>query len=250
MLTVSEDDLDFADEYDPMHEVYYQSEPFTGVAKTVSEITEYRDGKAHGRYEMRSTSNGKLSAEGQYANGECIAMQSWYENGMLRYTYQNERTETRKWDRDGILAYHAATENAGVYQSRWYYKNGVVKQHYTAEQGTDYFIPDDRLAMRVTFGSSGNTVKYEEDALKSGYSAMLTNDYLDEYLETGTEKTNADYYFYGWVWQLLKKDWPTALAILNHLSKEPSDTASQLLKNIKTINLDTFTPSMSYDIVE
>lgn len=249
MLTVSEDDLDFADEYDPMHEVYYQSEPFTGLAKTASESTEYRNGKAHGRYEMWFA-NGSLSAEGTYANGECLEMQSWYEDGSLRESYQDARIETKKWDRDGILAYHAATDDTGLYQSRWYYKNGVVIQHYTARQGTDYFTSDGRLAMRVTYGPVKNSVKYDDDALKSGYLAMLTNDYLEEYLEVGTYRTNADYYFYGWVWQMLKKVRPTALAILNHLSKEPSDTASQILKNIKTINLDTFEPSMGYDIVD
>lgn len=75
MLIVAEDDLDFADEYDPMHEVYYQSKPFTGVAKTPRETTEYVNGTAHGRYEMRFI-DGRLSAEGTYADGECTTLRS------------------------------------------------------------------------------------------------------------------------------------------------------------------------------
>lgn len=107
--------------------------------------------------------------------------------------------------------------------------------------------------MRVTYGSSRNRVKYEDDVLKSGYLAMLTNDFLEPYepyLKADTNMTNVTWYFYGWVWRMLKKDWPTALAILNHLSKEPSDTASQILKNSRTHNLDTFEPSMGYDIMD
>lgn len=104
--------------------------------------------------------------------------------------------------------------------------------------------------MRVTYGSSRNRVKYDDDALKSGYSAMLTNEYTEEYLEASTQKSNVSWYFYGWVWQLLRKDRPAALAILNSLSKEPSDTASQILKNSRTLELDTFEPAMSYDIVD
>ena len=251
MLIVSEDDLDFTDEYDPMHEVYYQSEPFTGTAKTPRETTEYVNGNAHGRYEMRFVT-GRLSAEGTYANGECIAMRSWYEDGTLRETYEDERIETKKWDRDGILAYHAATEADGLHHSRWFYKNGNVKQHSPEKQGTDYFTKAGQLAMQVTYGPKQNSVKYHADALKAGYFDLLTDEYLEPYIATGTgsQKTNRDYYFWGWVWQLLKKDRTTALSILNKLSKEPSDTASQILATIKTISLSTFEPSMSYHIVD
>ena len=35
MLIVLEDELDFADEYDPMHEVYCHSKSFTGIAKAL-----------------------------------------------------------------------------------------------------------------------------------------------------------------------------------------------------------------------
>ncbi len=149
MLTVSEDELHFADEYDSLHEVYYQSEPFTGIAKTASGTTGYRNGSAHGPYEIRFA-DGSPSEMGTYVDGECIAMQSWYENGRLRHTYQDERTETRKWDRDGVLAYWGREDENGVFGDRWYYKSGVVRAYYTSGQGTDYFASDSRLAMRVT----------------------------------------------------------------------------------------------------
>ena len=249
MLIVAEDDLDFADEYDPMHEVYHQSKPFTGVAKTLRETTEYVNGNAHGRYEARFAT-GKLSAEGTYVDGECTALQSWYEDGTLRTRYQTtgKAWVSEKWDRDGVLAYRGAEDQASSFQSWWYYKNGRVKQHYTARQGTDYFASDGRLAMQVRFGAVKNSVRYTDDVLKTSYMDVLTQYHYEQ--EAGKETANTEWYFWGWWWRTLEQDEPMARCMLNHLDKAGFHTAGQILINIKTIDLKTFRSVMGYNIMD
>lgn len=244
---IPEGDLDYRDEYDPMHEVFYGGIPFTGTAQAKHETTEYVDGKAHGQSVSRYKS-GRLQSEYVYVAGECVSGRSWYEDGTPRTLFEAHRTETSKWDRDGILAYQAADDATGIQQTRWFYKDGTVKQHVTVGQGTDYFASDGRLAMRVTYRRSLNLVRYVDDVLETSYLDVLTHYYVDATLE----KSSVEWYFWGWVWRMLsrKDSRSTALTVLNHLNAAKFDTARLILEKIKRIDLDTFKPALSYHIDE
>ena len=52
MLTVLEDELYFTDEDDPVHEVFYPSDPFRALPKRFMKTTEYLNRAVQGRYEM------------------------------------------------------------------------------------------------------------------------------------------------------------------------------------------------------
>lgn len=246
MPIVDANQLDYADNYDLMREVCYRGEPFTGTARTTNGTIDYVNGMAHGRYLYRFD-NGIPSEEGLYAEGECIRSCSWYEDGTPQETHQAEGIQTSKWDRDGILAYQAGEDAAGNYQTRWFYKNGIVKQ-CTTNLGTDYFAPDGQLAMQVTYGQRQNGVKYVADVLKTSYLDVLSN----YFTEASQEKSTAAWYFWGWVWMLLEKaeNRPTAMAILHHLNAAGFSAAANTLKTISTVDLDTFRGAMSYRIEE
>ena len=240
-------DLTFAEDDDQMRGVYRGAEPFTGTAldqtSKYREITEYRQGRAHGRHEIH-LADGTPVTVATYAAGECVESSTWYAEGSLCETYAAANKTTRRWAPDGTLTYDRVQDAAGQAHTRWYYPNGTVKQHTTAGTSTDYFAADGRLAMRVRYGAGPQSVRYVSEVLRTSYLDVLTYPYV----EAVSERSTAEWYFFGWLWRLLKQDRPAAEGILRHLQAAGIATAGAVLARLPTLDLATFEPAMSFRI--
>jgi hypothetical protein len=184
------DDLD-TDEYGYFYAgVFYQGQPFTGIAfqyngKYLSEY-HYLNGMAHGKWE-EYYSNGQILEKIEFLEGKAINEEfHWYENGRLKsYDQHNTPRISRRWDESGLLLFERL-EAADVERS--WYPTGELK-----------YVQNGKI--RTYFTKSQEWICKVELPLKSNYQAET--EYNDETIENHYREVFSDKeimnYAWGWI---------------------------------------------------
>lgn len=208
--------------YDPLSYMKYKGEWFTGTLLGDDErsYTEYKDGKADGRY-VEYYNNGQIACDCIFEKGECISEKSWYRSGELRcedaHLYSKEGKLIRK---DGL----------------WLYPNGQMRDG--RGEGVHYvFSSEGELAVKTIVNMSGdykNTVIYYDDVLSRCFQELFINHYPEE----DQMFYNLEYLIWGWAMAKYRDDKEQGLTLLrkltNHGDEAIYETARLLLRSLKT----------------
>ncbi len=240
IITSTDPDLEYRNEYDLFRDVYFKGEPFTGIIKdedSYSEQTEFLNGKANGQYICKFKS-GETHSVAHYQNGEEIWSKSYYESGHLYEVSDQE--QSKLWSESGQLAYEWDLK-ADIRKT--YFKDGQLKS-LSRNITTEYYAQDGALAMifppdKYIDLHYVRKIDYKDEVLLRNYSDLLNKEFpgLEKLSQTYRSLENhCRHLIWMWFWEIFDKDQRQYFTIINNLMKHPDKDVVDSIAGIIAIH--------------